>query len=295
MREYWFGKQSEQQSLSQFFGRIVWQRRLASCDVTLNCEFFEFRFREAGESECFFHYTPPFNRLFIVMRDTLMLEVARKEYSFRRGDAVLLPAQLPFHAYYPASFEMFYLHFSLTDQVGHPLFSTQKKPLTGPPVAPELLTRLTETENADEFPTLQNALWDLICRRIDAKEWEILKAHCRVPETLRQLFPLLETLPPAAVRIKELAGELNVSPERLSRVFRNEYGRSLKSFLEERLAQQSLRMLSLQPLSIAAAAEQLGFSDVKYFHRFFQRRFGVTPGRWRKNGNQKQFLRKAET
>lgn len=294
MHEYWFGKQAEQQSLSQLFGRIVWQRRIASCDVILNCEFFEFRFRKAGGSECFFHYTPPFNRLFIVTRDTLTLEVARKKYSFRRGDAVLLPAQLPFRAYYPAMFEMFYLHFSLTDQVGYPLFSARKEPLAGPAVAPELLTRLTETENENEFPSLQNALWELICRRIDAAEWEILKAHCRVPETLLRLFPLLETLPPAAIRIKELAGELNVSPEHLSRVFRNEYGRSLKSFLEERLARQSVRMLSLQPLSIAGAAEQLGFSDVKYFHRFFQRRFGITPGRWRKSDNQKQFRRKEE-
>ena len=74
---------------------------------------------------------------------------------------------------------------------------------------------------------------------------------------------------------------LGLSTQRLNRLARGESGRSALEIVHERLTREACRRL----FYIAAPAEklalELGFEDPAYFNRFFKRRMGVTPRRWR--------------
>jgi AraC family transcriptional activator of pobA len=74
---------------------------------------------------------------------------------------------------------------------------------------------------------------------------------------------------------------LGLSTQRLNRLARAESGRSALEIVHERLTREACRRL----FYIAAPAEklalELGFEDPAYFNRFFKRRTGLTPHRWR--------------
>src|SRR5271165_1871671 len=74
---------------------------------------------------------------------------------------------------------------------------------------------------------------------------------------------------------------LGLSTQRLNRLARTESGRPALEIVHERLTREACRRL----FYIAAPAEklalELGFDDPAYFNRFFKRRTGMTPRRWR--------------
>lgn len=78
-----------------------------------------------------------------------------------------------------------------------------------------------------------------------------------------------------------LARCIGVSPNYLSRVFNEEVGESMPSYLTKvRLARAKL-LLETTDDAIAAIGLSVGFNSASYFSRLFKRRFGVTPARYR--------------
>ena len=77
------------------------------------------------------------------------------------------------------------------------------------------------------------------------------------------------------------AKRLGLSSARLNRLTRSASGRSALDLVHERLTREACRRL----IYIAAPAEklaaELGFEDPAYFSRFFKKRTGMTPHRWR--------------
>jgi len=77
------------------------------------------------------------------------------------------------------------------------------------------------------------------------------------------------------------AEALGLSTQRLNRLARTEVGAPALEIVHERLTREACRRL----FYIAAPAEklalELGFDDPAYFSRFFKRRTGLSPRRWR--------------
>lgn len=77
------------------------------------------------------------------------------------------------------------------------------------------------------------------------------------------------------------ASRLGLSTARLNRLVRAQAGRSALEWVHERLTREACRRLAYVPAPAAAVAADLGFEDPAYFSRFFKRRLGLTPQRWR--------------
>lgn len=78
----------------------------------------------------------------------------------------------------------------------------------------------------------------------------------------------------------ELAAVVQLSPDYFTRVFRNTYGASPKSFLvRERLRVAATRLLE-SPQPVHRLAAQFGYEDLFLFSRQFKKVLGMSPTRW---------------
>ena len=81
--------------------------------------------------------------------------------------------------------------------------------------------------------------------------------------------------------VARYASRLGMSPARLNRLAQAEGGASALELVHERLMREACRRLTYIAAPVASLAEELGFEDPAYFSRFFKRRAGVSPHRWR--------------
>lgn len=81
--------------------------------------------------------------------------------------------------------------------------------------------------------------------------------------------------------LERYASRLGLSTQRLNRLVRAESGRSALELVHERLTREACRRLVYIAAPAASLAAELGFDDPAYFSRFFKRRTGLSPQRWR--------------
>lgn len=81
--------------------------------------------------------------------------------------------------------------------------------------------------------------------------------------------------------LERYASRLGLSTQRLNRMVRAESGRSALELVHERLTREACRRLVYVAAPAASLAHELGFDDPAYFSRFFKRRTGMSPQRWR--------------
>lgn len=86
-------------------------------------------------------------------------------------------------------------------------------------------------------------------------------------------------------RVKDIADELHVSPEHLSRVFSSTEGISIKKYIIDERLDRAKNLLSFSDYSVAEIARYLSFSSQSHFSTAFRNRTGMTPSQYRKNNN----------
>lgn len=79
----------------------------------------------------------------------------------------------------------------------------------------------------------------------------------------------------------ELAAAFNYTEKYLGRMFKNRTGQSVKAYCNATRVAYARNLLADTKLSIAAVAEQLGFSGTAYFDRVFLRLTGLSPQQYR--------------
>lgn len=99
-----------------------------------------------------------------------------------------------------------------------------------------------------------------------------------VAEARRILDERLDDPPDAA----ELARLVGLPAKRLARRFAARYGHPPGRYRQQAVMARAADLLRGTDLSVAAVAERLGFSDIRYFGRVFQAVHGIPPGRWRR-------------
>ncbi len=85
------------------------------------------------------------------------------------------------------------------------------------------------------------------------------------------------------IGVKDLARAAKISPAHLNRFFRSEYTVSTMQYLYNWRLAIALRLLDSPYLTVAEIADECGFSSANYFVRAFKKKYGTTPGEFRKN------------
>lgn len=82
--------------------------------------------------------------------------------------------------------------------------------------------------------------------------------------------------------VAEYAEELGVTPTHLTRVCKDNCGKTASDFLSDRRIAEARRLLADTAIPVKAVAEAVGFASPAYFTRAFQTRTGQTPMAFRR-------------
>jgi len=82
--------------------------------------------------------------------------------------------------------------------------------------------------------------------------------------------------------LREIADRLYISPQYLSRIFKNETGQTPGSYITHVRVEESKKLLVNTDTSIVDIPEMVGFEGQSYFTKVFKKFTGVTPGHYRR-------------
>lgn len=81
------------------------------------------------------------------------------------------------------------------------------------------------------------------------------------------------------------ADELNISTAYLSRIVKKTTGKTVRFHISELISADARRLLDCTDLDIKEIASQLGFSDQSVFGKFFVKKNGISPLKFRMRKN----------
>jgi AraC-like DNA-binding protein len=86
--------------------------------------------------------------------------------------------------------------------------------------------------------------------------------------------------------VGDLAGKFSCSRRHLNRLFHLHFGFSVAALRMEMRLLKAVSLLRNPSLKVISVAQQCGFNHLGLFNTCFKRRFGSSPGQWRKTGLQ---------
>jgi len=106
-----------------------------------------------------------------------------------------------------------------------------------------------------------------------------------IPETnspvVQKVLQYINTRLHEPITLEETAETVQISPEHLSRLFKEETGRGFNSYVNSRKIDRAREMLLRENRSIHCIAEELGYSSSRYFARVFKKVTAMTPREFR--------------
>ena len=83
------------------------------------------------------------------------------------------------------------------------------------------------------------------------------------------------------IRLSDIAGELNLSENYISRIFREETGYSIGDYRISCCIAKAAHLLEDPRYKVFEVADLVGISDQRYFSKLFRQKTGMTPASWR--------------
>lgn len=105
----------------------------------------------------------------------------------------------------------------------------------------------------------------------------------RVEEHMAQVFEELSSADMLSLSVGELATRFGCSRRHLSRLFHQYFGMSVAALRMEMRLLKAVSLLRDPDAKIINVAEECGFNHLGLFNICFKRRFGHSPGQWRKS------------
>jgi hemolysin activation/secretion protein/AraC-like DNA-binding protein len=111
----------------------------------------------------------------------------------------------------------------------------------------------------------------------------------KLRERFRQLVGQMPEVELSECSLPELAKQLNCSDRHFSRLFREEFGVSLRTRQIELRLRRARQLLANSNAKIINVAYESGYRHLGLFNSMFKKRFGVTPSEWRQQNLRKDF------
>jgi AraC-like DNA-binding protein len=107
--------------------------------------------------------------------------------------------------------------------------------------------------------------------------------YVRTEDHMVQVFEKLSASELINLSVGDLADRFSCSRRHLNRLFHQHFGVSVAALRMEMRLLKAISLLRDADVKIINVAEQCGFNHLGLFNTCFKRRFGTSPGRWRKS------------
>lgn len=236
--------------------------------------------------------------LIIVERGILNIEISGERYKIRRGESVILPANILHSGYRDEDtdghIEYFWAHFAT--ESGFSISDTRNNfsvPLHFA-LTDYARVRILYNQLLDVY-SLTGArkkycdfLFTALCCEIAAQsEYESVSGN----KAVNKAAAWIELNINAPISLEQAADALGYNKRYLSRIFRCHTGMTVNEFIAEKKFTLAKQMLTGSDETVTSIAAQLGFTDAGYFMRAFKKREGVTCMEYR-NAYSKMYLNK---
>jgi len=104
----------------------------------------------------------------------------------------------------------------------------------------------------------------------------------RPEDHMIQVFEKLSAAELVSLSVAELAGKFGCSRRHLNRLFHQHFGISVAALRMEMRLLKAVSLLRNPDAKVINVAEECGFNHLGLFNICFKRRFGTSPGQWRK-------------
>lgn len=88
------------------------------------------------------------------------------------------------------------------------------------------------------------------------------------------------------IRVNDVAAQVGLNPDYVSRKFKEETGLSIGDYLKEAKVSEAKSLLKYSGLSLAEISEVLSFSSQSFFSAVFKQQTGLTPRQFREKGDE---------
>jgi YesN/AraC family two-component response regulator len=143
-------------------------------------------------------------------------------------------------------------------------------------VSNDFAQKIETLEQAGELLAISETMVRRYCSLV--REYSLRKYS----EVVRNVVNFVEFNLKEPLSLNLLAGQFNIVASCLSRHFASELGMTLTDFINMKRLEHARHLLASSTLHIDEIADECGYQDVNYFIRVFKRKYGKSPGEYRK-------------
>jgi len=186
--------------------------------------------------------------------------------------------------------ELLSRYFSDTDiEMGKSLFLTH---VTSTEITADMYRVLSEIDSAEKYHEfkgvfLEAKMIELIALVLHGifynrsssieRKLEITDGSEADKAQLEKLRRRIQFNPADDYKTPQLAKNLSMSESKLTRLFRSLYGTSIHRYVQDQRLERAASLILDQGLNVSEAALQSGYTNMSWFSKEFQKKFGVTP------------------
>jgi len=172
------------------------------------------------------------------------------------------------------------------------LFNDEKTLLIEEFMSPEMAAVVNEVANISSAPILPEAYYKLKALELIYLLFKNLSNRQDVPhrnlrneeiEAVYRVRDKIATSFDQPFTQNELVKISGMNTLKLRKLFTQVFGKGIYEYYQFLRMQEAARLMQQEHLSVSEAGYQLGFTNLSYFGRLFERHFGEKPKKWRSN------------
>lgn len=144
-------------------------------------------------------------------------------------------------------------------------------------------TRLHQTDISPYKAMLSAETWDEVHRIVCDYAAQCVAADHQLPgkSYADMAVDLIRRFYAEDISLISVAGQINVNPSYLSRVFKQEKGENFVSFLTRVRIEQAKSYLESRKYKVSEVADKVGYHNYPYFSKLFKKYVGISPEEYR--------------
>lgn len=227
-----------------------------------------------------------FTRVYFPIEGEGSVTVGGETWTIVPGKIYVIPSGIDVSCRCPRMLKKIYAHLNLRNAYGGDLLGGHASVivLDDTDGITAKMETLCERSDVSAVMELRSILWSLLMRAVDRTPVAVLKIKSLSENTERAVEYIDRNLS-AGLTIGAIADGIFVSRQLLQRQFKEDIGKTVGRYIDDRIMEKAERYLLDPSVSIKEISDRLGFCDQFYFSRRFTEIHGVSPLRFRKMNN----------